>query len=237
MGFTTATEFHQRRAEIIVLSTGSSELDKLLQGAERSGREVPVRLERFPITPPPPPPRPPRPLPAAPPPSRRLGAATCPALIPSGRAGVGGGRGGSGGGHALNPTMVLRLCRWDRDRFDHRALWRVPDGEIADLPHAGGNVPGVCGTGSARHRATCVSPAMGAMAFRVFGRLSKVFSKTLTAPHARPAPNAPSFRSTKAVARVSACILTRRALSGRSGWCPSQNGVCCRPPAVARRRG
>ena len=33
LGFTTATEFHQRRAEIIQLSTGSGELDKLLQGA------------------------------------------------------------------------------------------------------------------------------------------------------------------------------------------------------------
>ncbi len=32
MGFTTATEFHQRRAEIIQISTGSKELDKLLQG-------------------------------------------------------------------------------------------------------------------------------------------------------------------------------------------------------------
>jgi DNA repair protein RAD51 len=33
MGFTTATEFHQRRSEIIHLTTGSQELDKLLQGA------------------------------------------------------------------------------------------------------------------------------------------------------------------------------------------------------------
>uniref|UniRef100_A0A8C4BXA5 DNA repair protein RAD51 n=1 Tax=Denticeps clupeoides TaxID=299321 RepID=A0A8C4BXA5_9TELE len=32
MGFTTATEFHQRRSEIIQISTGSKELDKLLQG-------------------------------------------------------------------------------------------------------------------------------------------------------------------------------------------------------------
>ncbi|XP_077365957.1 DNA repair protein RAD51 homolog 1 isoform X3 [Festucalex cinctus] len=32
MGFTTATEFHQRRAEIIQISTGSKELDKLLHG-------------------------------------------------------------------------------------------------------------------------------------------------------------------------------------------------------------
>lgn len=34
MGFTTATEFHQRRAEIIQISTGSKELDKLLQGPQ-----------------------------------------------------------------------------------------------------------------------------------------------------------------------------------------------------------
>lgn len=32
MGFTTATEFHQKRSEIIQLTTGSKELDKLLQG-------------------------------------------------------------------------------------------------------------------------------------------------------------------------------------------------------------
>lgn len=32
MGFTTATEFHQRRSEIIQLTTGSKELDKLLGG-------------------------------------------------------------------------------------------------------------------------------------------------------------------------------------------------------------
>ena len=32
MGFTTATEFHQRRSELIQLTTGSKELDKLLQG-------------------------------------------------------------------------------------------------------------------------------------------------------------------------------------------------------------
>jgi len=37
MGFTTATEFHQRRADIIQLSTGSSELDKLLQGGIETG--------------------------------------------------------------------------------------------------------------------------------------------------------------------------------------------------------
>ena len=32
MGFTTATEFHQRRSEIIQITTGSKELDKLLNG-------------------------------------------------------------------------------------------------------------------------------------------------------------------------------------------------------------
>ena len=37
MGFTTATEFHQRRAEIVYLSTGSKELDKLLGGGLETG--------------------------------------------------------------------------------------------------------------------------------------------------------------------------------------------------------
>lgn len=37
MGFTTATEFHQRRAEIIQLTTGSKELDKLLGGGVETG--------------------------------------------------------------------------------------------------------------------------------------------------------------------------------------------------------
>lgn len=37
MGFTTATEFHQRRSEIITLSTGSKELDKLLNGGIETG--------------------------------------------------------------------------------------------------------------------------------------------------------------------------------------------------------
>lgn len=37
MGFTTATEFHQRRSEIIQLSTGSKELDKLLGGGIETG--------------------------------------------------------------------------------------------------------------------------------------------------------------------------------------------------------
>ena len=32
MGFTTATDFHQKRADIVQLSTGSKELDKLLGG-------------------------------------------------------------------------------------------------------------------------------------------------------------------------------------------------------------
>ncbi|XP_033735320.1 DNA repair protein RAD51 homolog 1 [Pecten maximus] len=37
MGFTTATEFHQKRSEIIQVSTGSKELDKLLQGGIETG--------------------------------------------------------------------------------------------------------------------------------------------------------------------------------------------------------
>lgn len=37
MGFTTATEFHQKRAELIQLTTGSSELDKLLGGGIETG--------------------------------------------------------------------------------------------------------------------------------------------------------------------------------------------------------
>ncbi|KAF6038264.1 RAD51 [Bugula neritina] len=37
MGFTTATEFHQKRAEIIQLTTGSKELDKLLGGGIETG--------------------------------------------------------------------------------------------------------------------------------------------------------------------------------------------------------
>lgn len=32
MGFTTATEYHAKRADMIQLTTGSKELDKLLQG-------------------------------------------------------------------------------------------------------------------------------------------------------------------------------------------------------------
>ncbi len=32
MGFTTATEFYQRRAELVCIRTGSQELDKLLGG-------------------------------------------------------------------------------------------------------------------------------------------------------------------------------------------------------------
>ena len=37
MGFTTATEFHQKRSEIIQISTGSKELDKLLGGGIETG--------------------------------------------------------------------------------------------------------------------------------------------------------------------------------------------------------
>lgn len=37
MGFTTATEFHQRRAEIVYITTGSQELDKLLGGGLETG--------------------------------------------------------------------------------------------------------------------------------------------------------------------------------------------------------
>jgi DNA repair protein RAD51 len=34
MGFTTATEFHAKRSELITITTGSKELDKLLQGLD-----------------------------------------------------------------------------------------------------------------------------------------------------------------------------------------------------------
>lgn len=37
MGFTTASEFHLKRSEIIQLTTGSKELDKLLQGGMETG--------------------------------------------------------------------------------------------------------------------------------------------------------------------------------------------------------
>lgn len=37
MGFTTATEFHQKRSEIIQLTTGSQELDRLLGGGIETG--------------------------------------------------------------------------------------------------------------------------------------------------------------------------------------------------------
>ncbi|ELU16666.1 hypothetical protein CAPTEDRAFT_114057 [Capitella teleta] len=37
MGFTTATEFHEKRSQIIQLSTGSKELDKLLGGGIETG--------------------------------------------------------------------------------------------------------------------------------------------------------------------------------------------------------
>lgn len=37
MGFTTASEYHQRRGEIIYLTTGSKELDRLLGGGLETG--------------------------------------------------------------------------------------------------------------------------------------------------------------------------------------------------------
>jgi DNA repair protein RAD51 len=37
MGFTTATEFHQRRSELVKITTGSKELDKLLGGGIETG--------------------------------------------------------------------------------------------------------------------------------------------------------------------------------------------------------
>jgi len=37
MGFTTATEYNKQRAEIIHLTTGSKELDKLLAGGIETG--------------------------------------------------------------------------------------------------------------------------------------------------------------------------------------------------------
>ena len=37
MGFTTASEFHVKRSEIIQLTTGSKEFDKLLQGGIETG--------------------------------------------------------------------------------------------------------------------------------------------------------------------------------------------------------
>ncbi|CAG7718085.1 unnamed protein product, partial [Allacma fusca] len=37
MGFTTATEFHQKRSEIVQITTGSKELDKLLGGGIETG--------------------------------------------------------------------------------------------------------------------------------------------------------------------------------------------------------
>lgn len=35
MGFTTATEFHMRRSELVMITTGSKELDKLMQGTQQ----------------------------------------------------------------------------------------------------------------------------------------------------------------------------------------------------------
>lgn len=37
MGFTTATEFHQKRADMITITTGSKELDRLLGGGIETG--------------------------------------------------------------------------------------------------------------------------------------------------------------------------------------------------------
>lgn len=37
MGFTTATDYHQKRSEIIQLTTGSRDLDKLLGGGIETG--------------------------------------------------------------------------------------------------------------------------------------------------------------------------------------------------------
>lgn len=37
MGFTTATEFHQKRSSIVYLTTGSKELDRLLGGGIETG--------------------------------------------------------------------------------------------------------------------------------------------------------------------------------------------------------
>lgn len=37
MGFTTATDFHQKRSELIQLTTGSKELDRLLGGGVETG--------------------------------------------------------------------------------------------------------------------------------------------------------------------------------------------------------
>jgi len=37
MGFTTATEFHQRRSGLLQITTGSGELDKLLGGGIETG--------------------------------------------------------------------------------------------------------------------------------------------------------------------------------------------------------
>lgn len=37
MGFTTATEFHMRRSELVMITTGSKELDKLMQGGIETG--------------------------------------------------------------------------------------------------------------------------------------------------------------------------------------------------------
>lgn len=35
MGFSTATEYHMKRSEIVLITTGSKELDALLKGMEQ----------------------------------------------------------------------------------------------------------------------------------------------------------------------------------------------------------
>lgn len=37
LGFTTATEIHQKRSDIVLITTGSTELDKLLGGGIETG--------------------------------------------------------------------------------------------------------------------------------------------------------------------------------------------------------
>jgi DNA repair protein RAD51 len=44
MGFTTATEQHVKRAEIVQIVTGSRELDKILQGGIETGSITEVLL-------------------------------------------------------------------------------------------------------------------------------------------------------------------------------------------------
>lgn len=42
MGFVTATAFHQKRSEMVYISTGSKELDKLLAGGIETGRTTKI---------------------------------------------------------------------------------------------------------------------------------------------------------------------------------------------------